>query len=136
MKTLPPMPAVVARRPYEDHKPKGYLESFDDYVANNQAAVEWFLENHAAIATHLKITPISLPAAIKTVEAAHFRTEHDSGAHPHARLILNAFRRIAELPYVGNDDLPSWDQKRKGYYMPPASKLLTAPDALAKGGKV
>ncbi len=67
------MPAVLPRRPYEDHKPKGYLESFNDYAANNQAAVEWFLENHKQIA-YLTSSPFTrLYEALK--KAFHKQTK-------------------------------------------------------------
>ena len=42
---LSPMPAVNPRRPYDDEKPEGYLESLDDWIDNNKEAIEWFLEN-------------------------------------------------------------------------------------------
>lgn len=45
MRKLPKMPKTKPRRLYEDHKPGGYLESFQDYADNNHDAVEWFLEH-------------------------------------------------------------------------------------------
>jgi hypothetical protein len=46
---IPPMPEVSPRRPYEDHRPNGYLESDRDYFENNADACLWFLENADAI---------------------------------------------------------------------------------------
>lgn len=66
-----------------------------------------------------------LHAIIAKVEADHFRTVTDSGGHEKARLILNAFRRHAGLPYVTLDDLPAWNGS--AYEMPRNSKLLTNP---------
>lgn len=65
-------------------------------------------------------------AIIAKVEADHFRTVHDSGAHEKARLVLNAFRHHAGLPYIHPEDLPTWDGH--AYVMPPLSKLLTNPN--------
>lgn len=84
---------------------------------------------------HFEATPEVL-AAIKAVESAHFRTNEDTGANGCASLVWNALRRQFGLPVVTRDDLPAWDEQRKGYYMPEGSKLLTAPEALARGGRV
>jgi hypothetical protein len=46
---IPPMPKVNPRRPYDDAKPDGYLESLNDWYHNNEEAVNWFLENAEAI---------------------------------------------------------------------------------------
>lgn len=52
---IPPMPPnkVIPRRPYDDRRPDGYLESIRDWAMNNSEAVEWFLENAEAIRTVL-----------------------------------------------------------------------------------
>ena len=52
---IPPMPSkkVIPRRPYDDRRPDGYLESLRDWATNNSEAVEWFLENAEAIRTVL-----------------------------------------------------------------------------------
>lgn len=42
---LKQMPAVNARRPFEDDKPDGYLESDDDLIRNNKEAAVWLLEH-------------------------------------------------------------------------------------------
>ncbi len=42
------MPPVNPRRPYYENQP-GYLESLNDWYANNEEAVEWFLENAEAV---------------------------------------------------------------------------------------
>ncbi len=62
---------------------------------------------------------------IAKVEADHFRTVHDSGGNERARLILNAFRRHAGLPYISLEDLPAWNGSI--YEMPRDSKLLANP---------
>lgn len=77
-----------------------------------------------------------LLAAIKAVELDHFRTTDDTGAANQAMTVMNAFRRQARLPSLCLADLPSWDESRKWYCMPVGSSLLTAPAALAKGGRV
>lgn len=46
---IPPMPIVNTRRPFDDDKPDGYLESLNDWYHNNEEAVEWFLTNAEAI---------------------------------------------------------------------------------------
>lgn len=73
-----------------------------------------------------------LHTIIAEVEADHFRTVSDSGAHEKARLILNAFRRRAGLPYINLEDLPVWNGSV--YEMPRGSKLLTNP--LRIGAKI
>lgn len=45
MSKIPQMPKVNSRRPLDDDKPDGYLESVNDWYHNNEDAVEWFLEN-------------------------------------------------------------------------------------------
>lgn len=70
------------------------------------------------------------------VEREHFRTVHDTGANPCAILIWNALRGKLGLPRVWREDLPKWDEERKGYYMPGNSSLLTAREILARGGRV
>lgn len=62
--------------------------------------------------------------AIKTVERAHFRTIHDSGAEPHAMLVMNAFRLFAGMESIKLEDLPAWNVERKAYVMPANSRLL------------
>lgn len=99
----------------------------DSTVAITQAGFDAF---NAA-----KATPEILKA-IREVEAAHFRTVEDTGANKTALLVWNALRSRLGLPRVWTEDLPAWDEQRKGYYMPVNSKLLTAPEALARGGKV
>lgn len=64
----------------------------------------------------------SLIDAIREVEKWDFRTEHDSGAHPNAMLLMNRLRRMARLPSITKHDLPAWDGK--AYVMPPNSNLL------------
>ncbi len=77
-----------------------------------------------------------LLSVLREIEAAHFRTTEDTGANKTALTVWNGLRRRLGLPSIWTEDLPTWDQDRKGYFMPPASKLLTARAALAKGGKV
>lgn len=48
-KLTTPMPPVTPRRPLDDSEPDGYLESTRDWIRNNEPAVEWFLENAAAL---------------------------------------------------------------------------------------
>lgn len=43
------MPKVSPRRPLDDDKPDGYLESDRDYVQNNMEAAVWFLDNRDAL---------------------------------------------------------------------------------------
>jgi hypothetical protein len=38
------IPAVKPRRPLDDDRPDGYLESDMDWIENNMEAVVWFLE--------------------------------------------------------------------------------------------
>lgn len=78
----------------------------------------------------------SIVEVIKEVEVAHFRTIHDTGANQQAMIVMNSFRRAVGLPFIHREDLPTWDEAKKGYYMPVESKLLCAPDFLVKGGKV
>lgn len=57
--SLPPMPKVNARRPYDDDFPDGYLESLNCWYHNNEEAVEWFLENAERIRSILNQKPVS-----------------------------------------------------------------------------
>jgi hypothetical protein len=50
------MPHVSPRRPYDEWTfGDGYLESLDDWYANNWEAVEWFLENADAIRSLIRV---------------------------------------------------------------------------------
>lgn len=50
------MPHVSPRRPYDEGAfGDGYLESLDDWYANNRDAVEWFLENADAIRSLIRV---------------------------------------------------------------------------------
>jgi hypothetical protein len=50
------MPHVSPRRPYDEETfGGGYLESLDDWYANNWEAVEWFLENADAIRSLIRV---------------------------------------------------------------------------------
>jgi hypothetical protein len=46
---VPPMPATVDRRPYDEEAYPGYVEGNADWAANNPNAVTWLADNHAAI---------------------------------------------------------------------------------------
>ncbi|PZP49816.1 MAG: hypothetical protein DI595_12730 [Agrobacterium fabrum] len=46
---VPTMPQIEDRRPLDDDDPDGYLESNSDWAVNNNDAVEWLADNHAAI---------------------------------------------------------------------------------------
>ena len=50
------MPMTVDRRPYEDDKSNGYLESNRDWADNNDEAVTWLANNHDAIRTAISHT--------------------------------------------------------------------------------
>lgn len=47
------IPPVLPRRPYDDDDPDGYLESDDDFMANNIEACLWFLA-HAKEIIHVR----------------------------------------------------------------------------------
>lgn len=74
--------------------------------------------------TPIKIVEASLIGAIRTIEAADFRTLHDTGANPNAMIILNRLRGVAGLPSIGREDLPAWDESVQKYVRPANSKLL------------
>jgi hypothetical protein len=52
---LKQMPAVNARRPFEDDKPDGYLESDKDFIRNNEEAAVWLLEHAEEIRAALQV---------------------------------------------------------------------------------
>lgn len=52
---------------------------------------------------------------INEIEAAHFRTQHDTGAAPQAMLVMNCFRKAAGLPPKTISDLPRWCESCKQY---------------------
>lgn len=62
---LSAMPELKCRRPYNDRKPDGYLESTRDYCDNNSDAVRWLEENEPAIRTACN----AYPAALEALEA-------------------------------------------------------------------
>lgn len=51
---LKQMPAVKARRPFEDDQPDGYLESDDDLIRSNKEAAVWLLEHAEEIRSALR----------------------------------------------------------------------------------
>lgn len=88
------------------------------------------------IQKHKIVFSQNLLSLIRNVELDHFRTIHDTGSNPNAMIVMNAFRREAGLQYITTDDLPKWDEEKKGYYMPQNSKLICAHEILANGGKI
>ena len=60
--------------------------------------------------------------AIKEIESKDFRTVNDTGADSNAMLILNRFRKMADLPAISLKDLPAYSDGE--YRMPVNSKLL------------
>lgn len=65
---LPAMPPTDDRRPYDDAEPEGYMESDNEWLDRNLAAVRWFIDNHAAIRAALAAAP-QAPAAPVPVPA-------------------------------------------------------------------
>ncbi|MFV3284379.1 hypothetical protein ACNFCI_10030 [Pseudomonas sp. NY15356] len=49
LRAVPVMPTSVDRRPNDEDQPDGYLEGDRSWCDNNKDAVEWLIENHAAI---------------------------------------------------------------------------------------
>ncbi len=108
------------------------------YLSERDAWAKHSMEHmHAAFDQAAKVASAErsrILAILREVEAAHFRTQKDTGANPTARLVWNSLRARLGLPSITLDDLPSHDGK--AYMMPPNSRLLTAPAALANGGMV
>lgn len=65
--TVPVMPEMVDRRPYDDEEPSGYFEGDDDWSGSNPGAVEWLADNHAAIRAALYTRPAEQPAPAAVV---------------------------------------------------------------------
>lgn len=57
---------------------------------------------------------------IAKVEAAHFRTDADTGANEQALVIWNQVRRFAGLPKLNKADLPSYCHCCKHYHIRPS----------------
>ena len=72
---VPPMPQTEDRRPLDDDDPDGYLESNSDWAVNNNDAVEWLADNHAAIRSALSAQ------AVPPVAAKRFNVYNDHGLH-------------------------------------------------------
>ena len=49
LRLLAQIPPTVERRPFDDDKPDGYMESDRDYIENNTEAAVWFLEHAATL---------------------------------------------------------------------------------------
>lgn len=63
----------------------------------------------------------SVRDAMLAVEAAHFRTQKDTGSNPNAMTVWNALRRRLGLPTLTKEQLPDWPDH---YAMPKDSALL------------
>lgn len=75
--------------------------------------------------TKSKMLPVPgspLWEVLAKVEAAHFRTEHDTGANDCARLVWNVLRSHLGLPWLDRKHFPKWDGAK--YAMPADSTLL------------
>jgi hypothetical protein len=81
------MPAVPARRPYDDDQPDGYLESLNDWSANCLAAVEWFLERATADLS-------SAPALARAVEIDRARREVCDAVERYRQAKAEAWRDV------------------------------------------
>lgn len=68
-------------------------------------------------------TETEILTAMRTVEAAHFRTTDDTGANFAALTVWSALRTALGMPAISKDDLPAWNGK--AYTMPAGSRLLT-----------
>lgn len=65
-----------------------------------------------------KIEQAYLRKVINKVQSCHFRSEHDSGASPNAMLILNAFRREANMPWFEvKKHLACWCERCDAYHI-------------------
>lgn len=64
----------------------------------------------------------SIQEIIAQVEAAHFRTETDTGANPAAMVVWNTLREKAGLPWLSKKDLPAWCVKCKKYHVNPCER--------------
>lgn len=77
LRAVPFMPASVDRRPNDEDQPDGYLEGDRSWCDNNRDAVEWLIENHAAIRAALSAS--AEPSNDLCAEGAHefvpFRSE-------------------------------------------------------------
>lgn len=62
--------------------------------------------------------------AMRKVEAAHFRTNLDTGACSNVMVVWSALRRHLGLPPLGISDLPVWDDNYCRYLRPENSNLL------------
>lgn len=67
---VPDMPPTKDRRPYDDEDPDGYLEGNNDWTENNNEAVEWLADNHAAIRLALAAAPHPVSGEQKAVSCA------------------------------------------------------------------
>jgi hypothetical protein len=56
-------------------------------------------------------------AFVKKVEAAHFRTVHDTGANENALLIWNIVREHVGLPWLKKSDLPVYCETHDTYHL-------------------
>lgn len=65
---------------------------------------------------------------IDRVEAAHFRTDCDTGANEYALLIWNMVREFAGLSRLTKADLPSFCGCCGKYHTGAAKKLIAEPD--------
>ncbi len=68
-----------------------------------------------------------LTALMVRVEADHFRTVTDTGAHPCAMTVWHALRVAAGLLPLRHEDLPDYDPATKAYVTPEGSRLLVKP---------
>lgn len=97
------------------------------HYVNGGREEEWeYVEPEFArsLETRLHTTQSRLEEAILAVEAAHFRTNEDTGANLNALVVWSAFRRAIGLPPLSWSDLPKWDETKHEYVVPEGSRLM------------
>ncbi len=127
MSMQPPPGALAAAQALLPHGRAHYC-----YATLEENASALLADQTSAAQVIAACVRVDLLDLIRKVEADMFRTVTDTGANLNALCVWNTLRRHAGLPRLTKDDLPAYDAERKGYVMPPDSKLLTN----TKGGGI
>lgn len=86
---MPPMPVTVDRRSYDEEAYPGLMEGNKDWADNNNEAVEWLADNHAAIREALNACPAALVKEYTEARDAYEDATKPKGAFGHPKSLLH-----------------------------------------------
>jgi len=94
-RNIDPMPPTEDRRPDNDDRPDGYLESDRSWESNNPGAITWFIDNHRAIRAMLSAAPV--PPSQEAKDAERLISAIKNLRRAYVNMLENGRDRIVSL---------------------------------------